>query len=121
MFDQLGDPMASEGAPRLVSFGEIKIANQPEPGAYPPSAKANGIQGDILVEVWIDPSGVPIKASALWGRPELREKAVEYALRWKFRAYISDGQPTPVRFRMVMPFRLLKGGPIDRLPQNWRF
>jgi len=117
----IGDPLYTTDAPPLVRFGEIKVASQPDPGPYPPIAVAGGIQGDVLVEIWIDEKGNPTKAVALWGTNELREKAVEYALRWKFRPFNIEARPSPVRFRMPMPFRLRKGGPISHMPPAWRF
>ena len=117
----IGDPLFTPDAPLLVRLGEVKISLQPEPGSYPTAAKAGGVQGDILLEIWIDAEGNPTKVVALWGPNELREKAVEYGLRWKFKPFNLEGKPSPVRFRMPVPFSLRQGGPRVLMPPSWQF
>lgn len=118
-FQPIGDPFLTPDAPRLVFLKEIKIERQPSAwGSYPKTAQDKGVQGDVLVEIWIDATGTPTKAGALWGPDELRQAAVDYVLRWKFRPYFYEGVPQACRFRMAMPFRLRVGGEYQRLPPD---
>ena len=115
---QLGDPLFVEGAPKLVSFKETSVVTQPSPGAYPQDAVNRGIHGDVLVEIWMDTEGVPTKVAALWGPKELHTKALSYAHDWRFKPVMIEGKPAPVRFRMVMPFHLIRGGIYQGLPKE---
>lgn len=115
----VGDPFFTPEAPKLIPFKEVRIDRQPSAwGGYPQVAKDKGIQGDVLLEVWVDPSGSPTKAGALWGPVELHQAAVDYILQWKFRSFLSDGKNIPYRFRIAMPFRLRTGGEYQRLPSD---
>lgn len=116
----VGDPMYSQGAPQIVTFKSIKVDIQPPPimRSYPKAAKEKGIHGDVLLEIWIDEKGIPIKAGSLWGPKELHQAAIDYVLRWKFVPYQTDGKPISVRFRIVMPFRLREGGVYQKLPPD---
>ena len=121
-FRSIGDPFFTPDAPRLVQLKDIKIDHQPAAwGSYPKLAMDKGIHGDVLVEIWIDTSGRPIKAGALWGPLELQQAAVDYILRWKFRPYLNDGQSQSCRFRMLMPFRLRAGGDYQRFPSDMTY
>lgn len=100
----------------LVKLPKLKGLTPPSPPAYPPSAKSQGIQGDVLLEVWIDGEGRPTRAEALWGPRELQRTAEDYIKTWRFEPVAREGRFLPVRFRFVMDFRLLRGGPYQRLP-----
>jgi len=103
----------------LVSFKQIKIDKQPSAlGLYPTTAKNNGIQGDVLLDVCIDRNGTPIKANALWGHQELCKAAVAYVLKWHFKPFVKNSVAIPVHFKMVMPFELRSGRPYERLPKE---
>jgi len=104
----------------LVKQPKLKGLSPPSPPAYPPSAKAQGIQGDVLLEVWIDGEGRPTRAEALWGPRELRRCAEDYIKTWRFEPVPRDGRFLPVRFRFAMDFRLLKGGAYQQLPPALR-
>ena len=114
----IGDPYRSPNAPLLISSSQIAIVNQPSPPPYPSDAKNLGIQGDVLIEIWINENGVPTNAFALAGPSELRETAVLYAKQWKFSLINPNPIKTTFRFRMVMPFRLrIPAAPVVYLPQ----
>lgn len=88
------------------NFSQIKVKRQPPPPPYPMTAKINRIQGTVLIEVIIDPSGQPIRAEAIEGPNELRGAAADYALQWEFLPALLKGVPQYARFRLTMPFRL---------------
>lgn len=100
----------------LVKLPKLKGSGPPPPPPYPASAKSQGIQGDVLLEVWMDEGGRPTRAEALWGPRELRGCAEGYIKTWRFQPATRDGRFLPVRFRFVMDFRLLRGGPYQQLP-----
>ena len=97
-------------APLVVDFSSVKVQFQPPPPPYPPLARVAHIQGTVVVQVTLDPEGVPVSASAIDGPPELRRAAEDYAMSWRFAPVIREGQPLAVQFKISMPFRI-KGLP----------
>lgn len=80
---------------------------RPEP-EYSEEARKAKFQGVVLVEIVVDPSGIPrnlrIVNSAGLG---LDEKALEAVSRWKFRPGMKGGKAVPVRASIEVHFRLL--------------
>lgn len=99
-------PAAAAGEPVEMSFSQIKIKYQPEAPAYPPEAKAQRIQGTVVVVLTLDIDGNVTDAAAESGPDELRACAVEYARDWEFEPAEVNGKPVEARFRLTMPFRL---------------
>ncbi|MDP1830758.1 MAG: TonB family protein [Geothrix sp.] len=120
---RLGDPLFAKDAPRLVSYRDIELSYQPPTPPYPQQALGEGIQGEVLVEVWVDAKGTPTRSTALLGPKELRLVAADYILGWRFKPYPFEGSPIPTRFRVSMPFRLFRGdvGPFRRLPKGLEY
>ena len=114
----IGDPLQSPDAPTLIPYRSVQKVNQPPAPPYPSSARADGIQGDVLVEVWINTEGTPTKSAALFGPKELQKCAADYALTWKFAPVFANGKPSLVRFRMLMPFKLRAGGVYRAIPKD---
>ena len=113
------DPLKSDQSPRLIPFSKASSLWQPPIVSYPQSAKEQGIQGDVLVEVWISTEGAVTKAVAVWGPSELRSYAVSYCRKWKFNPYVQDNKPIPVRFIVRMGCRLNTGTPYQHAPKEY--
>jgi len=103
-----GMAVAGSSTTRVVDFdfSQIKIKYQPPAPPYPPLAKIAKIQGTVVVEITIGLDGVPIKAQALDGPPQLRPAAENYAMAWKFEPAMLNGVPQTAKFKLTMPFRL---------------
>jgi TonB family protein len=89
-----------------LDFKQIRVKHQPENPAYPPEAKAQRIQGTVVVVLTIDAEGKVTDAKALSGPPELQACAVNYAKGWEFEPAKVKGKAVPARFKLTMPFRL---------------
>ena len=89
-----------------VDFSQIKVKHQPPAPPYPVAAKANRIQGTVIIDLTIGPDGLPIRAEALEGPPELLMTALNFALQWEFEPARLNGVPQYARFKLTMPFRL---------------
>ena len=87
-------------------FLQIHVAHKPEPPAYPADAKAQRIQGTVVVSLVVGTDGRVESAEALEGPEELRPTAVAYAKDWRFKPAQMDGKPVRARFKLTMPFRL---------------
>ncbi|HJV21263.1 MAG TPA: TonB family protein [Holophagaceae bacterium] len=87
-------------------FSQVTVKVQPPPPAYPPMARAMRIQGLVVLEVLVNPSGVPVEITCLEGQEVLRTAAEVYALGWRFEPALVNGEPQWAKFRLRMPFRL---------------
>jgi hypothetical protein len=119
----IGDPLFSQDAPKLIlstdpDSSRIKAAGPHPLVLYPPDLRVAGIQGDVVVEVWINDLGIPSKAVALWGPKYLWNTAEGYLKMCKFQPFLVDGKPTPVRFRRVMVYRVDRGQEPQVLPKG---
>ncbi|HLO66574.1 MAG TPA: energy transducer TonB [Holophaga sp.] len=97
---------SSGGKPVVFDFTQMRIKVQPPAPPYPPLARLARIQGTVLVEMIVDPEGIPVSAVALSGPPQLAVTAVRYAMDWRFEPAKLDGIPQTARFRLTMPFNL---------------
>jgi outer membrane biosynthesis protein TonB len=105
-------------SPPLVKAQSLTIKSQPPAPPYPDKARQAGIQGDLLVEIWLGTDGLPTKFVKLFGPTELFRPSVSYLSEWKFAPYVIDGKPTSVKFRMLLPFKLAHGKPYESLPKE---
>ena len=88
---------AAQGGKARVSGGVLngKAISKPMP-AYPPDAKAKGVQGTVTVRVLIDEQGRVAEAEAVSGQALLREAAVAAARGARFPPTLLSGQPVKV-------------------------
>jgi len=77
--------------------------------AYPEAAKAEGIQGPVVMETVISKSGTVDHVRVLEGDRQLRSAAEEAVLKWRFRPYVLNGQPVDVVTMVRVDFRLGSG------------
>ena len=76
---------------------------------YSEEARVAKWQGAVLLQVVIDPSGVPQNIQVV--RPlglGLDQKAIEAVQKWRFKPGVKDGQPVPVAANIEVNFRLLQ-------------
>lgn len=97
---------ATAGGPVDVPFSKIRVKHQPDAPAYPSEAKAQRIQGTVVVLVSIDADGKVTDVQAKSGPEELHACAVNYAKAWEFEPAKVKGKPVAARFKLTMPFRL---------------
>jgi periplasmic protein TonB len=98
----------SSGAnsPALVS--KPTFATRPSPVKYPRLAKRRGVQGQVMVEVWIDQTGRQIKQTLLAssGTNTLDKAALDAIKKWQFSSHIVDGQAIAHRVQIPVRFQL---------------
>lgn len=102
--DQAASGVNSE--PQLIT--KPTFATRPSPVTYPRIAKRRGIEGQVLVEIWIDESGNQVKQNLLRssGAEILDEAALEAIKRWRFSSHIVDGQAIAHRVQVPVRFKL---------------
>ncbi|MBV8856806.1 MAG: TonB family protein [Acidobacteria bacterium] len=72
-----------------------KAISKPAP-SYPAEAKSGGIQGGVVVKVWVDETGAVTRLNAVCGHPVLAKASVEAARRARFSVTTLDGKPAKV-------------------------
>lgn len=102
----LGGIVGGTGRVVAVDFQQVRVKLQPPSPPYPPMAKIAHIQGTVVVDVTIDPEGIPIEARLVSGPPLLADHATGYAMRWLFEPMTLNGQGMYSRFRLRFNFKL---------------
>lgn len=92
--------------PHRFEFSQVKIREQPVQPPYPLEAKQQHIQGTVVVELAVDPTGVPVSATAIEGPDPLLPYACSWILQWRFDPLTLNGRPEYGRFKINMKFQL---------------
>jgi protein TonB len=96
-------------APVLVSEREHSKApvpvSQPRPG-YPAEAKSEGVEGTVVVQFLVTPSGTVGDVRVVRGDPRLSAAVVEAVKRWRFEPGTFQGRPVAMWRSASFPFRL---------------
>lgn len=94
---------------------------------YPPTARAVGVAGEVVVEIKIDPEGKVVSAKAIGGHPLLRRAGVTAAEQWVFTSdktiqeregkliftfYDTAGKNLLVRYRAPNRLEILSPAPV---------
>lgn len=91
-----------------VEYSEAPVIVHEERPVYPDIAEASGVEGDVVLLVYIDPQGhvrnAVVQASP--GLPALDEAAKKAAMKCKFKPAKQQGVPVGVWYSIVMQFRL---------------
>jgi protein TonB len=71
---------------------------------YPPTARAAGIQGVIILEIVIGEDGAVSNARVLRSIPPLDQAAIDAVRQWRFEPTLLNGVPTPVIMTATVNF-----------------
>lgn len=104
----LHDPEGDDGSPvseqHVTSRARLAAGGAP---AYPESARADGIEADVPLELVVSPSGTVETARVL--RPAghgLDQAALDAVRAYRFNPATKDGHPVRVRMQWLVQFRL---------------
>jgi hypothetical protein len=112
------DSLLSDGkAPRRISSKEWKARSAPYPD-YPAVARTTGIQGGVLLDVWVGADGIPTKVNAIFGPQQLRQSAQDCLFKWKFEPMIQNEKPVPVCLYIILLYRLRQGSAYQGIPTD---
>jgi TonB family protein len=73
---------------------------------YPEVARQAGVEGDVVLRVYVSSSGRVTGLKVLDGPPILARAAVEAVQRWQYQAPRMNGRPANVVTTLVVSFRL---------------
>lgn len=103
------EPPPPPPAPVLVSEREHSTAprplSQPRP-AYPAEAKADGVEGTVVVQFLVTARGTVGEVRVVRGDPRLSQAVVRAVEQWRFEPGTYQGRPVAVWRTASFPFRL---------------
>jgi protein TonB len=73
---------------------------------YPPEARKNHIQGDVILQMTIDKQGNITNVNVVKGEPILADAAVEAVKQWKYKPYLLKGEPVEVETTVLIKFHM---------------
>ena len=76
------------------------------PPVYPPAARTAGIEGLVILEATVDPSGEVGDIEVVRSVPELDEAAIAAVEQWRYEPMLVDGVAVPVSMTLTISFRL---------------
>ena len=84
-----------------------KLLKQPKP-VYPDSARAQGIEGTVLLHAVIGTDGDPLSLSVMnkLADPDLAAAALDNARQWRYQPTLLNGVPVEVETSITINFRL---------------
>ncbi len=94
--------------PLLIPIVKIPKLLKDVAPVYPPVPKKAHIQGNVTFSIAIDTRGHVIGAQCVTGHPLLRVAAMNAVKQRIYKPFIKDGVPIPVKFNVVIKFRLPK-------------
>ncbi|HEX7157856.1 MAG TPA: energy transducer TonB, partial [Edaphobacter sp.] len=74
--------------------------------AYPQAAKAEGVEGQVVMQAIISKNGTVDQLHVIQGDPLLRAAASEAVSRWHYRPYTVNGRPVDVATIVKVEFKL---------------
>jgi TonB family protein len=111
--DSVGTPTSRKqasgpGLPDTIKIGPrvqaSKLEHKVDP-IYPPQARADGIQGDVTVQVTIKEDGTVASAEAIDGNPVLAGAAVDAVKQYTYKPTLLNGNPVKVVTTVIVPFQ----------------
>ena len=81
-----------------------KLAGNPP--VYPELARHARIQGEVVIECAIDPSGRVVDATVTRSNPVFDASALDAVRSWRYRPTLVDGVPVPVLMTVTVRFHL---------------
>ena len=88
---------------RGVSAGPKTHDVTPE---YPLAAKANHLQGDVVLSAVISKEGNLIDIKVVSGHPVLAAAALDAVKQWKYKPYVLQGEPVEVETSILIKFHM---------------
>ena len=73
---------------------------------YPEEARAQGIQGPVVLDVRIGQDGSTQEVKVASGNPLLAEAAMAAVKQWRFKPHLVDGRPVQMQTRITLNFKL---------------
>jgi TonB family protein len=103
-------PILPEGEPDPNGVyrvgGALKPPVREGVAQYPEAAIAAQVEGAVVTEIVVDPTGAVVDAQIVRSIPELDEAALRAVRKWRFEPTVVNGKPVPVRMTTTVNFTL---------------
>lgn len=73
---------------------------------YPPLARAQRVQGDVVIDALIDTTGKVTATKIITGHPLLQSAAADSVRLWKYQPAQLNGQAIPIHINVTITFHL---------------
>ena len=97
------------GTPIQTDIGKLVVLYQPDADAYYPSfSKRSGEQGEVVVRLIIDETGIVEDVALLRSSsfPRLDRAAAEIGRRYRFKPFLVNGSPQRISTNLLIKFNL---------------
>ncbi len=84
---------------------EPQVIYAPQP-VYPVLARTGRIEGIVIIDAVIDPTGRVVQERAVSGPALLMRAALDAVSQWRYQPTILDGQAVSIRMHVTVKFRL---------------
>ena len=97
---------ARDSTPKRIETPSFKT--RPAPIPYPSQARRRGLEGTVLIEVWLDEQGKQLKRQLVRssGVSVLDKTALKAIAKWRFSAYLDNGRAIAHRVQIPIRFKL---------------
>ncbi|MGF1687260.1 energy transducer TonB [Photobacterium japonica] len=97
---------AKDSAPRLIDRPTFKV--RPTQPTYPRIARRKGLEGNVLLDVWLDEKGeqTRLEIAKSSGHAVLDEAAIKAVKKWRFNGYQENGIRLAHRVKIPVRFNL---------------
>jgi len=100
---QAGNDKTLRVSPEVMSGQKISGPNP----IYPPQAKADKVQGPVILSLKINKDGEPVNIIVKKGvRADLDESAVTAVQQWRWKPFLLNGDPTDVKTTVTVNYSL---------------
>ena len=76
------------------------------PPTYPPAARTAGIEGLVILDATVGPTGEVSDIEVLKSVPELDQAAIDAVEQWRYEPTLVDGEPISIRMTVTINFSL---------------
>jgi periplasmic protein TonB len=73
---------------------------------YPPQARADHVEGDVVLQLRLSKDGSVKEIKALRGDPALVESAKQAVAQWRYRPFLLNGKAVEAETQVFVKFRL---------------
>ncbi|MDG3087612.1 energy transducer TonB [Vibrio hannami] len=97
---------AQSSQPKLIK--KPSFTTKPSPIRYPRVARKRGVEGKVVIEIWLDESGLQTRQiiHTSSGHELLDKTALAAVAKWKFKSHQEGGHTVSHRVRIPVNFKL---------------
>lgn len=103
--DFLEQPQKANHGIEYFEFSQLKIKSRPSNPRLPRLERLVGVESKVVVELTINPEGIPTSAAMIEGPAEYAPLVEQWGLEWRFIPPVLDGKPQSAKFKLGFQFK----------------